>query len=133
MDCSSRLRRNCIRGTGPPVVSLIVQSLWACLLCLSGSYGQLLDFTMFAQLLFYILTIAGLFVLRVKQPNAERPTRLSESGAAGDLYPDDGMDLYRMYCATSLNTPGLDWRSYCLGCRSISCGRVLRRSKRSRY
>jgi APA family basic amino acid/polyamine antiporter len=56
-----------------PVASLIVQSIWACLLCLSGSYGQLLDFTMFAQLLFYILTIGGLFVLRVKQPNAERP------------------------------------------------------------
>ncbi len=58
-----------------PVASLIVQSVWACLLCLSGSYGQLLDFTMFAQLLFYILTIGGLFVLRAKQPNAERPYR----------------------------------------------------------
>jgi len=58
-----------------PVISLIVQSTWACLLCLSGTYGQLLDFTMFAALLFYILTIAGIFVLRVKKPNAERPYR----------------------------------------------------------
>jgi basic amino acid/polyamine antiporter, APA family len=56
-----------------PVASLIVQSVWSCALCLSGSYGQLLDFTMFAALLFYILTIGGLFVLRVKKPNAERP------------------------------------------------------------
>jgi APA family basic amino acid/polyamine antiporter len=58
-----------------PVASLIVQSTWACLLCLSGTYGQLLDFTMFAALLFYILTIGGLFVLRVKKPDAERPYR----------------------------------------------------------
>jgi APA family basic amino acid/polyamine antiporter len=58
-----------------PVASLIVQSIWSCVLCLSGSYGQLLDYTMFAALLFYILTIGGLFVLRVRQPNAERPYR----------------------------------------------------------
>nr|WP_236657567.1 amino acid permease [Acidisarcina polymorpha] len=58
-----------------PVASLIVQSGWACLLCLSGSYAQLLDYTMFAALLFYILTIAGLFVLRVRKPDAERPYR----------------------------------------------------------
>jgi APA family basic amino acid/polyamine antiporter len=56
-----------------PVASLIVQGVWACLLCLSGSYSQLLDYTMFAALLFYILTIGGLFVLRVRKPDAERP------------------------------------------------------------
>lgn len=56
-----------------PVASLIVQAVWASLLCLSGSYSQLLDFTMFAALLFYILTIGGLFVLRIRKPNAERP------------------------------------------------------------
>ncbi len=56
-----------------PAVSLGVQAVWCCLLCLSGSYGQLLDYIIFAVLVFYILTIAGLFVLRVKQPQAERP------------------------------------------------------------
>jgi APA family basic amino acid/polyamine antiporter len=56
-----------------PVVSLIVQAIWTCFLCLTGSYGQLLDYTMFAALLFYILTIGSLFVLRVKRPDAERP------------------------------------------------------------
>jgi APA family basic amino acid/polyamine antiporter len=56
-----------------PVASLIVQAVWTCLLCLSGSYGQLLDYTMFAALIFYILTIGSLFVLRVRQPNAVRP------------------------------------------------------------
>ncbi|MFY9936923.1 MAG: amino acid permease, partial [Silvibacterium sp.] len=58
-----------------PVASLTVQSVWTCLLCLSGSYGQLLDYTMFAALLFYILTIGSLFVLRAKRPEAERPYR----------------------------------------------------------
>jgi basic amino acid/polyamine antiporter, APA family len=52
---------------------LIVQAIWTCFLCLTGSYGQLLDYTMFAALLFYILTIGSLFVLRVKRPDAERP------------------------------------------------------------
>jgi basic amino acid/polyamine antiporter, APA family len=56
-----------------PVASLIVQAVWTCLLCLSGSYGQLLDYTMFAALIFYILTIGSLFVLRISRPNAERP------------------------------------------------------------
>lgn len=56
-----------------PAVSLVVQGVWTCLLCLSGSYGQLLDYIIFAVLVFYILTIGGLFVLRVKRPDAERP------------------------------------------------------------
>ena len=43
------------------------------MLCVSGSYSQLLDYIIFAELVFYILTIAGLFVLRVKQPDAPRP------------------------------------------------------------
>jgi APA family basic amino acid/polyamine antiporter len=56
-----------------PVVSLMVQMVWTCVLCLSGSYGQLLDYIIFAVLVFYILTIAGLFVLRRTRPDAERP------------------------------------------------------------
>jgi APA family basic amino acid/polyamine antiporter len=56
-----------------PVVSLAVQAAWACVLCLSGSYGQLLDYTMFAVLVFYILTLVGLFILRRTRPDAERP------------------------------------------------------------
>jgi basic amino acid/polyamine antiporter, APA family len=56
-----------------PVAALIVQAVWTCLLCISGSYSQLLDFIICTELIFYILTIASLFVLRVKRPNAERP------------------------------------------------------------
>jgi basic amino acid/polyamine antiporter, APA family len=58
-----------------PAVSLMVQMVWTCVLCVSGSYGQLLDYIVFAVLVFYILTIFGLFVLRRKRPDAERPYR----------------------------------------------------------
>jgi APA family basic amino acid/polyamine antiporter len=58
-----------------PAVSLMVQMVWICILCISGSYGQLLDYVVFAVLVFYILTIAGLFILRYQRPNAERPYR----------------------------------------------------------
>jgi basic amino acid/polyamine antiporter, APA family len=58
-----------------PVASLLVQAVWTCILCLSGSYSQLLDYIIFAVLVFYILTIGGLFVLRWKRPEAERPYR----------------------------------------------------------
>jgi APA family basic amino acid/polyamine antiporter len=56
-----------------PVAGLLVQAVWASLLCISGSYGQLLDYIIFAVLIFYILTIVGLFVLRVKKPHEPRP------------------------------------------------------------
>jgi basic amino acid/polyamine antiporter, APA family len=56
-----------------PVAGLLVQCLWTVLLCVSGSYSQLLDYIIFAELVFYILTISGLFVLRFRQPDAPRP------------------------------------------------------------
>ena len=59
--------------TRTPSNSLWLQWIWTCLLCLSGSYGQLLDYVIFAVLVFYILTIVGLFVLRRTRPDAARP------------------------------------------------------------
>ena len=56
-----------------PAAGLLVQAVWTVLLCVSGSYSQLLDYIIFAELVFYILTIVGLFVLRVRQPDAQRP------------------------------------------------------------
>jgi APA family basic amino acid/polyamine antiporter len=56
-----------------PAAGLVVQAIWTMFLCVSGSYGQLLDYIIFAALAFYMLTIIGLFVLRFKQPNAPRP------------------------------------------------------------
>lgn len=56
-----------------PSNALYFQAIWASALCLSGTYGDLLDYSTFASLLFYIVTIVGLFILRIKQPNAHRP------------------------------------------------------------
>lgn len=58
-----------------PAVALVVQCVWASLLCLSGTYSQLLDFLIFAVVIFYILTLTGLFVLRWKRPDMPRPYR----------------------------------------------------------
>ena len=58
-----------------PVFALAIQCAWAVLLTLSGSYSDLLDYVIFAVVLFYILTIAGLFVLRRTRPDMERPYR----------------------------------------------------------
>jgi APA family basic amino acid/polyamine antiporter len=56
-----------------PAWSIWVQCLWASALCLTGKYGDLLDFVVIIVLIFYILTILGIFILRKKMPNAERP------------------------------------------------------------
>lgn len=56
-----------------PVKSLVVQGIWTSVLCISGSYSQLLDYIVFAVLIFYILTIGSIFVLRKKRPDAPRP------------------------------------------------------------
>lgn len=56
-----------------PEKALWVQCFWAAVLCLSGKYGDLLTYATFASLLFYILTIYGIFILRKKEPLAERP------------------------------------------------------------
>ena len=56
-----------------PEKALWFQCLWACILCVSGKYGDLLTYATFASLLFYILTIGGLFILRKREPDTERP------------------------------------------------------------
>jgi len=61
--------------TGSPVNSLWMQWAWTCVLCLSGQYGNLLDYVIFAVLVFYVLTIVGLFRLRKTRPDAPRPYR----------------------------------------------------------
>jgi APA family basic amino acid/polyamine antiporter len=62
-----------LNAKGVPAAALWMQCFWACALCLSGKYGDLLDFIIFTVLLFYILTIAGIFRLRKTMPDAPRP------------------------------------------------------------
>ncbi|AWI27050.1 APC family permease [Flavobacterium pallidum] len=56
-----------------PAKALWFQCLWACVLCISGRYNDLVNYCTFASLLFYMLTIYGIFILRKKEPDAERP------------------------------------------------------------
>ena len=58
-----------------PAFALVVQAVWTSLLCLTGTYGQLLDYVIFAALVFYVATTLGLFLLRVKRPDLSRPYR----------------------------------------------------------
>ncbi len=62
-----------LNARGVPETALWMQAAWAILLCLSGSYGALLDYIVIVALLFYIFTIAGIFRLRKTAPNASRP------------------------------------------------------------
>ena len=74
-----------LNDRGVPGVALVYQGIWIVILILlrtrkpDGTYGNLysnlLDYVVFAALLFYVLTIAGIFVLRWKRPEAERPYR----------------------------------------------------------
>ncbi|HYW08250.1 MAG TPA: amino acid permease [Longimicrobium sp.] len=59
--------------THVPTWALVAQGIWTALLTLTGSYGQLLDYVIFAALLFYVLTMVALFSLRRKRPDMERP------------------------------------------------------------
>lgn len=59
-----------------PSAALIAQSIWTSLLCLTGTYGQLLNYVIFAALIFYALTTIGLFRLRKLRPDAERPYKV---------------------------------------------------------
>ena len=69
-----------------PAVALAIQCIWGAVLCLSGTYSQLLDAVIFSELIFYILTLAGLFILRSKRPNADRPYRAFGYPALPILY-----------------------------------------------
>ncbi len=62
-----------LNNNGVPGWALWAQCVVASLLCLSGKYGDLLDMVSFIVVIFYVLTIIGIFILRKKQPNAERP------------------------------------------------------------
>ena len=109
-----------------PHVSLMVQMVWTCLLCVSGSYGQLLDYIIFAVLVFYILTIFGLFVLRRTRPDAERPYRAIGYPVLPAIYIVMALfiDVVLLRYKPQYTWPGLI--IVLLGIRFISCGHGVR-------
>lgn len=62
-----------LNGRGVPAAGLILQGIWSVVLTFSGTYNRLLDFVMIAAMVFYVLTVSGLFVLRYTRPEAPRP------------------------------------------------------------
>ena len=64
-----------LNSRGVPAWGLILQALWSIVLIFSGSYSELLDYVIFAALLFYVLTVSGLFILRRIHPEWPRPYR----------------------------------------------------------
>lgn len=62
-----------LNGNAVPQWALWSQAVVASLLCLSGRYGELLDMVSFVVVIFYVLTIIGIFILRKKRPDIERP------------------------------------------------------------
>ncbi|MBY0374458.1 MAG: amino acid permease, partial [Bryobacteraceae bacterium] len=95
--------------TGAPATSLTFQCIWTCLLTLSGKYGDLLDYVIFAVLLFYILTIAGLFVLRRTRPEMPRPYRAIGYPVLPALYIllAGGIEILLLLYKPSYTWPGL--------------------------
>jgi basic amino acid/polyamine antiporter, APA family len=62
-----------LNKAGVPAYALWIQCAVAAAWCLSGKYGDLLDMISFVVVMFYVLTIIGIFILRKKRPDAERP------------------------------------------------------------
>jgi len=58
-----------------PAFALVAQAIWTCVLCLSGTYSELLNYVIFAAVLFYMITGIGIFALRERRPDAERPVK----------------------------------------------------------
>jgi APA family basic amino acid/polyamine antiporter len=62
-----------LNKSGVPEYGLWIQCVVASILCLSGKYGDLLDMISLVVVIFYVLTIFGIYILRVKRPDAPRP------------------------------------------------------------
>ena len=98
-----------LNDAGVPAGGLWLQMLWASILTLSGTYGNLLDYVVFAALLFYVLTVIGLFLLRYKRPEAERPYQVSGYPWVPGLYivAASAMMLNLLFVKPAYTWPGL--------------------------
>ncbi len=89
-----------------PAFALVAQAVWTCVLCLSGTYSELLNYVIFAAVLFYMITGIGLFMLRVRRPDAERPVKAVGYPWLPALY----VALTGLFCVNLLLQP--DQRRY---------------------
>ena len=92
-----------------PAWALWAQCVVAAVLCLSGKYGDLLDMISFVVVIFYVLTIAGIFILRRKMPDAERPYKAFGYPVLPALYILMGLSfcILLIYFKPQYTWPGL--------------------------
>lgn len=92
-----------------PGVALWLQSIVASILCISGKYGDLLDMVSFIVVIFYILTIAGIFILRKKEPGMERPYKAFGYPVLPALY----ILMGAAFCVLlAIYKPGFTWPGF---------------------
>jgi APA family basic amino acid/polyamine antiporter len=92
-----------------PAFSLWTQCIWASILCLTGKYNELLSLVIFGVLIFYALTILGIYVLRRKRPDLERPYKALGYPILPALYIITalGLALLLLIFETNFTLPGL--------------------------
>ena len=101
LPATAALNKNAVPG-----IALWLQCLAASILCLSGKYGDLLDMVSFVVVIFYILTIAGIYILRKKQPAVERPYKAFGYPIVPALYILMGL----AFCILlAIYKPGFTW------------------------
>jgi APA family basic amino acid/polyamine antiporter len=110
-----------------PAFALLLQACWASVLCLSGTYSQLLDYVMFAAVLFYLLTAVSLFMLRARSPRAERPVRVP----AYPWLPGAYIALTAAMCTNLLiERPRYTWPGLAIVAIGVPVYRAWRRGER---
>lgn len=120
---AARLNRHRVPGA-----ALALQAVWASLLTLTGNYVQLLDFTMFAALLFYALTVSGVIALRIRRPDLERPVRVRAYPLVPALYV---LGAVAIMAALLRYRPSFTWPGLALVALGLPFYLLLRRRARS--
>lgn len=92
-----------------PANSLWFQCFWASALCLTGRYNDLLALVIFGVLIFYVLTIIGIYILRVKRPEIHRPYKAFGYPVLPAIYivVASGLAVLLLIFETSFTLPGL--------------------------
>ena len=100
MDCFSKPAGE-LNKFAVPQWGLWIQCIVASIFCLSGKYGDLLDMVSFVVVIFYVLTILGIFILRKKRPDAERPYKAFGYPVLPVIYIV--WVLHFVYCLSNIN------------------------------
>jgi len=115
--------------TATPNGALLLQGGWASFLTLTGTYSDLLDFIIFAVLLFYVLAIGAVFVLRVRKPEADRPYRAAGYPVLPAIYIL--LSLFIEVCVL-VSKPRYTWPGLILVALGVPVYLLWRRSARDR-